>query len=73
MVACGAWTLNAVDANEESLEVTEIFTHPEYNFMTSANDIAILKVAGNFNCEQGKIWPACLPNEEVYIFQYMNE
>ena len=33
--------------------------------MTNVNDIALLKVSETFNCEPGKIWPACLPNEEV--------
>ena len=64
-VACGAWKLDSVDTNEESLEITEIINHPEYNPSTSENDIAVLKVSGTFTCEQGKIWPACLPNEEV--------
>ena len=64
-VACGAWKLDSVDTNEESLEITEIINHPEYNPSTSENDIAVLKVSRTFTCEQGKIWPACLPNEEV--------
>ena len=66
-VACGAWTLDAVDTNEEALEVTEIINHPEYNPSTFENDVAILKVSGSFTCEQGKIWPACLPNEDVSL------
>ena len=66
-VACGAWTLDAVDTNEEALEVIEIINHPEYNPSTFENDVAILKVSGSFTCEQGKIWPACLPNEEVSL------
>ena len=64
-VACGAWKLDTIDTNEEALKVTEVINHPEYNWMTNANDIAILKVAGTFTCEQGKIWPACLPSEEA--------
>ena len=61
-VACGAWKL---DTNEESLAISEIINHPEYNPSTFENDVAILKVSGSFTCEQGKIWPACIPNEEV--------
>ena len=64
-LACGAWKLDTPDTNEQSLKVMKIITHPEYNFMTNANDIALLKVCGRFNCEQGQIWPACLPNEEA--------
>ena len=66
-VACGAWKLDAVDTNEESLAISEIINHPEYNPSTFENDVAILKVSGSFTCEQGKIWPACLPNEEVSL------
>ena len=64
-VACGAWKLDAVDTNEESLAISEIINHPEYNPSTFENDVAILKVSGSFTCEPGKIWPACIPNEEV--------
>ena len=70
-VACGAWKLDSVDTNEEALEIAEIINHPEYNPSTFENDIAVLKVSGTFTCEQGKIWPACLPNEEV-SFLYTN-
>ena len=47
--------------------------------MTNANDIALLKVRGRFDCEQGQIWPACLPNEEAsfpninFFFTLMNK
>ena len=65
-VACGAWKTNAVDANEEVLEITEIINHPQYEVGgLFVNDISILKVSGSFNCAQGKIWPACLPSTNV--------
>ena len=64
-VSCGAWKLDGIDTNEQSYEVIEILNHPEYNFLTNANDIAVLKVNGTFICDQTKIWPACIPSEKV--------
>ena len=64
-VACGAWKLDQTDTNEESLTITEIINHPNYVPSTNANDIAILKVSGSFNCVKDKIYPACLPNTNV--------
>ena len=69
-VSCGAWKLSAVDTNEEALNISEIINHPEYNPYTYENDIAVLKLNGSFNCSQGKIWPACLPNENVSIYTF---
>ena len=66
-VACGAWKLNVVDSNEESLAITEIINHPQYVASTFVNDISIVKVTGSFNCSQGKIWPACVPNPNVSL------
>ena len=42
-----------------------------FNISIYENDIAILKVKNpeNLNCEQKKIWPACLPNEVCKILQ----
>ena len=64
-VACGAWKLNTTDTNEQSLLINEIINHPDYIAATNANDISILKVSGSFNCVQDKIYPACLPSENV--------
>ena len=66
-VTCGDWKLDAVDTNEQSLTVTSVVSHPNYNPSTSANDIAVVKVSGSFTCAQSKIWPACLPNKSVNI------
>ena len=54
-----------VNSNEENLAITEIINHPQYVATTNVNDISILKVSGSFNCAQGKIWPACVPNNNV--------
>ena len=69
MVSCGDWKLNQTDTNEESLTITEIINHPEYNNIPNANDIAVIKVEGSFNCAQGKIYPSCLPNKSVSFMQ----
>ena len=50
------------------MSIVEIINHPNYDATTFKNDIAILKVLGSFNCEQGKIYPACLPNKNVSYF-----
>ena len=59
-----------VDSNEQRLTITEIISHPDYSSFTtiggdSSNDIAVIKVDGNFACAGGKIWPACLPDKNV--------
>ena len=48
-----------------STQVTEIVNHPSYEASTNKNDVAIIKVSGSFTCEQGKLWPACLPSTNV--------
>ena len=32
-----------------------------YQASTNANDIALIEVSEKLQCQQGKIWPACLP------------
>ena len=78
-VSCGGHRMNAflpsffpspVDSNEQRLTITQIISHPDYSSFTtiggdSSNDIAVIKVDGNFACAGGKIWPACLPDKNV--------
>ena len=68
-VSCGGHRRNALDTNEQRLAITEIINHPDYSsFLSSgdgSNDIAVIKVDGNFACSTGKIWPACLPDKSV--------
>lgn len=66
-MTCGDWKLDQTDTNEKSLVVSSVVNHPSYNAATYENDIAVVKVAGTMTCEQGKIWPACLPNAAVNI------
>ena len=66
-VTCGDWKLDQTDTNEQSLVVSSVVNHPNYNTQTLENDIAVVKVTGSMTCEQGKIWPACLPNAAVTI------
>ena len=66
-MTCGDWKLDQTDTNEMSLVVSSVVNHPGYNAATHENDIAVVKVAGSMTCEQGKIWPACLPNAAVNI------
>jgi len=68
-VACGAWKLDTTDTNEQSLTISEIINHPNYNNANFLNDVAILKVTGTFNCAQGKIYPACLPSTNKYTYE----
>jgi len=71
-VSCGAHRMNAngaspLDTNEQRLTITQIINHPQYSSFIFAgdgsNDIAVIKVNGNFGCSAGKIWPACLPDK----------
>ena len=73
-VSCGAHRMNAngaspMDPNEQRLTITQIINHPQYSsfnfFGDGSNDIAVIKVNGNFGCSAGKIWPACLPDKSV--------
>ena len=66
-VVCGDHLLDATDTNEKSLVVSSVVNHPSYNAATFENDIAVIKVTGTMTCEQGKIWPACLPSAAVNI------
>ena len=72
-VTCGDWKLDQTDTNEKSLVVSSVVNHPSYNAATYENDIAVVKVAGTMPCEQGKIWPACLPNAAVNITKLTEE
>ena len=56
-----------LDSHEERLTITEIIKHPEWNSLTSENDIVVIKVDGSFSCFPDKIYPACLPNIEVSL------
>ena len=64
-VACGEWKLDTFDTYEEVLPITQIINHPNFDATSLVNDIAVVKVSGTFNCEKGKIYPACVPNEKV--------
>ena len=69
-VSCGAHMMGdqtaaaPLDPNEERLSITQIINHPNYNEVTFDNDIAVIKVNGNFTCGTN-IFPACLPNRDV--------
>ena len=64
-VICGEWKLDTIDTHEEVLTITKIINHPNFNAVTFVNDIAVVKVSGLFNCEQKKIFPACIPSINV--------
>jgi len=78
-VSCGAHRMNAngaspMDTNEQRLTITQIINHPDYNSFNSfggdgSNDIAVIKVDGNFGCSAGKIWPACLPDKSRLTYE----
>ena len=40
--------------------------HPDYNTRTSENDIALLKLEGEFHCHKRELFPACLPRKTSY-------
>ena len=67
-VVCGDWKLNTTDTYEQALPITQIIMHPNFDATSLKNDIAVVKVLGSFNCLQQKIYPACIPNEEVSLF-----
>lgn len=77
-VSCGGHRMNAngpstLDSNEQRLQITEIINHPDYSSLNgggdSSNDIAVIKVNGNFACAGGKIWPACLPDKNKLTYE----
>jgi len=77
-VSCGAHRMNAngaspMDPNEQRLTITQIINHPQYSsfnfFGDGSNDIAVIKVNGNFGCSAGKIWPACLPDKSRLTYE----
>ena len=66
-VVCGDWKLNTTDTYEQALPITQIIRHPNFDAISLQNDIAVVKVLGSFSCLQQKIYPACVPNEEVSL------
>merc|ERR1719431_2554471 len=77
-VSCGAHRMNAngaspMDTNEQRLTITQIINHPDYSAFSvlgdGSNDIAVIKVDGNFGCSAGKIWPACLPDKSRLTYE----
>ena len=64
-IVCGDWNLDTIDTNEETLPITKIINHPEFDALTLKNDIAVLKVAGSFTCKQGNIFPSCIASKNV--------
>ena len=68
-VVCGEWKLDTIDTNEKVLPITQIINHPNFDATSLVNDIAVVKVSGSFNCEQEKIYPVCVPSEEVSKLQ----
>jgi len=73
-VSCGAHMMGGgvtaapLDTNEERLTITEIINHPDFDYSTKENNIAVIKVSGSFSCSEGKIWPACLPSSQRYTY-----
>ena len=67
-----------LDTNEQRLTITQIINHPDYSSFNQlfggdgSNDIAVIKVNGNFGCSAKKIWPACLPDKSVSCSQKPN-
>jgi len=51
---------------EERLTVKQIINHPDYEPGTSKNDIALIKLHGEFNCHKRELFPACLPRNSNY-------
>lgn len=79
-VSCGAHRMNAngaspLDTNEQRLTITQIINHPDYSSFNQlfggdgSNDIAVIKVNGNFGCSAKKIWPACLPDKSRLTYE----
>merc|ERR1740124_955175 len=77
-ISCGSHTMktssaSTLDVNEQRLTITEIINHPEYSAFSASgdgsNDIALIKVDGNFNCEPKKIYPACLPDKSKLTYE----
>lgn len=64
-ISCGGHDINRNDVNEQTLDIGWISIHPEYNNGGNyENDIAVIKTRGTFNCQQHRIWPACLPSAQ---------
>ena len=72
-VACGKYKISdsgpvPVDENEQRLNISKIITHPSYDGRLFTNDIAILKVDGNFKCKKRVLYPACFPSKKQYSY-----
>merc|ERR1711990_913082 len=72
MVSCGS-NKRSLTGNgrltqyEQRRRVRSVVVHPRYHSGTNRNDIALLKVSGDFECVERRLYPACLPTRgETY-------
>ena len=66
-LACGRINIDSSDpksleSEEQRLKISQVVTHPNFNGDTFENDIAVIKVEGQFNCKKRVLYPACLPS-----------
>jgi len=66
-VTCGDWKIDAPDVSESTRDVSEVIKHPDYDGLDS--DIAVVRVSETMPCFKRKVWPACLPNKEMYSYE----
>ena len=72
-VACGKYKISdkgpaPVDENEQRLEISEAIIHPSYDGRKFTNDIAVIKVKGEFDCKKRILYPACFPSKNQYNY-----
>jgi len=72
VVSCGT-NIRSLTGNDRLTEheqrrsVRSVVKHPRYSSATNRNDIALLKVNGDFDCVERRLYPACLPTRrETY-------
>ena len=73
-LACGRNNINdtnpnKLEENEQRLKVDKVIPFPSFNQDTFENDIAVIKVRGNFNCVKTVLYPACLPDSERLTYE----
>jgi len=67
-VIAGDHRLRSNDGTEQSVKVSRIIGHEQYNSNTLVNDIAILKLSSSLNLNSAHIGTACLPTANKQAF-----
>jgi len=60
-IQAGTTSISGTGAQTQTRSVTRVNIHPDYNDVTSNNDVAVLKLDSPLTLDESTVQPACLP------------